>query len=242
VPIEFAAPLLRQLARLPGLDPIGIHVHLGSQIVDVEPLGRAARALADLAIEVRAAGVPLRHIDLGGGLGVAYDGQTAAVPAAYAAAVLPAIRETGLHLIVEPGRFLVATAGALVGRVADTKAYAGSPRFAVLDTGMTELIRPMLYEAFHRIVAVTPRPGPEDTYEIVGPLCETSDTLGHERRLGPIEVGDLLAVLDAGAYGFVMASNYNRRRFPAEVLVDEGQWRVIRRRQTYDDQFRNEQD
>jgi len=240
VPLEFAAPLLRRLAAMPGLDPIGIHVHLGSQIVDVEPLGRAAQALADLAIEVRAAGVPLQHIDLGGGLGVAYDGVSAADPVAYAAAVLPAIRKTGLHLIIEPGRYLVAPAGILVGSVADTKAYQGSPRFVVLDTGMTELIRPMLYEAYHRIVAVTPRPGAGQPSEIVGPLCETSDTLGHDRRFGPVEVGDLLAVLDAGAYGFVMASNYNRRRFPAEVLVDRGAWRVIRRRQTFDDLFATE--
>jgi diaminopimelate decarboxylase len=240
VPLEFAAPLLRRLAAMPGLDPIGIHVHLGSQIVDVEPLGRAAQALAELATEVRAAGVPLQHIDLGGGLGIAYDGVRAADPVAYAAAVLPAIRKTGLHLIIEPGRYLVASAGVLVGSVADTKAYAGSPRFIVLDTGMTELIRPMLYEAYHRIVAVTPRPGDQQPSEIVGPLCETSDTLGHDRQLGPVEVGDLIAVLDAGAYGFVMASNYNRRRFPAEVLVDGGAWRVIRRRQTFEDLFATE--
>ena len=241
VPIEFAAALLRRIAAMPGLDPVGIHVHLGSQIVDVAPLGRAAQALADLATEVRAAGVPLRHIDLGGGLGIAYDGVTAANPQAYAAAVLPAIRPTGLHLIIEPGRYLVAAAGALIGTVADTKAYDGSPRFIVLDTGMTELLRPMLYDAVHRIVAVTPRPGAEGPCEVVGPLCETSDTLGHDRRFGPVEVGDFLAVLDAGAYGFVMASNYNRRRFPAEVLVDGGSWRVVRRRQTFDDLFATEE-
>jgi diaminopimelate decarboxylase len=241
VPIEFAATLLRDLARKPGLDPVGLHVHLGSQILDVAPLGRAARALADLAGEVRDGGVRLEHLDLGGGLGVAYDGATQADPAAYAAAVLPAVRESGLHLLIEPGRFIVAPAGILVGRVADTKAYPGSPRFIVLDTGMTELIRPMLYDAFHRIAAVTPREGREERYEIVGPLCETSDTLGHDRLLGPVEVDDLIAVLDAGAYGFVMASNYNRRRMPAEVLVDDGGWRIIRRRQSYDDLFRNEE-
>ena len=144
VPLEFAAGLLRRLAAMPGLEPVGLHVHLGSQLVDVAPLGRAARALADLATEVRAAGVRLQHIDLGGGLGVAYDGVNAADPAAYAAAVLPAIRPTGLHLLIEPGRYLVAPSGALIGSVADTKAYQGSPRFIVLDTGMTELIRPML--------------------------------------------------------------------------------------------------
>ncbi len=161
-------------------------------------------------------------------------------PEAYAAAVVPAIRETGLHLLIEPGRFLVAPAGVLVGRVADTKSYPGSPRFIILDTGMTELLRPMLYEAYHRIVAVAPREGPASACEVVGPLCETSDTLGHDRALGPVEVDDLIAVLDAGAYGFVMASNYNRRRMPVEVLVDGGAWTVIRTRQTFEDLFRNE--
>jgi diaminopimelate decarboxylase len=125
--------------------------------------------------------------------------------------------------------------------VADAKAYPGCPRFVILDTGMTELIRPMLYEAFHRVAAVAPRDGDAQKYEIVGPLCETSDTLGHNRELGPIEVDDLVAVFDAGAYGFVMASNYNRRRMPAEVLVDGGEWRVIRKRQSYADLFRNEE-
>ena len=240
VPIEFAAPLLRRLAGKPGLDVVGLHVHLGSQILDVEPLGNAAWALADLTREVRDAGLRLEHLDLGGGLGIGYDGNAHGSPAEYASAVLPAVRPTGLRLLLEPGRFLVAPAGILVGRVADTKAYAGCPRFVVLDTGMTELIRPMLYEAFHRIVAVTPRTGELQKHEIVGPLCETSDTLGHNRELGPVEVDDLIAVLDAGAYGVVMASNYNRRRMPAEVLVDGAGWRVIRKRQSYEDLFRNE--
>jgi len=241
VPIEFAAPLLRRLAGKTGLEVVGLHVHLGSQILDVEPLGSAARALAGLAREVRDAGLRLEHIDLGGGLGIGYDGSPHGSPAEYASAVLPAVRQAGLRLLLEPGRFLVAPAGILVGRVADTKAYAGCPRFVILDTGMTELIRPMLYEAFHRIVAVRPRAGATLEYEIVGPLCETSDTLGHDRELGPVEVDDLLAVLDAGAYGFVMASNYNRRLMPAEVLVDGGEWRVVRKRQSYEDLFRNEE-
>jgi diaminopimelate decarboxylase len=241
VPIEFAMPLLRRLAARPGLDVVGLHVHLGSQILDVEPLGGAAWALADLAREVRDAGLRLEHLDLGGGLGIGYDGASHGSPAEYASAVLPAVRQTGLHLLLEPGRFLVAPAGILVGRVADTKAYTGCPRFIILDTGMTELIRPMLYEAYHRIVAVAPREGEQQECEVVGPLCETSDTLGHRRELAPIEVDDLIAVLDAGAYGFVMASNYNRRRMPAEVLVDGGAWQVVRRRQTYADLFRNEE-
>jgi len=177
------------------------------------------------------------------------DVQTQAGPPRGAAKAAPRVHRhfgdpaflPGLRVLLEPGRFLVAPAGILVGRVADTKAYAGCPRFVILDTGMTELIRPMLYEAFHRIVAVRPRAGATLEYEIVGPLCETSDTLGHDRELGPVEVDDLLAVLDAGAYGFVMASNYNRRLMPAEVLVDGGEWRVVRKRQSYEDLFRNEE-
>ena len=173
--------------------------------------------------------------DLGGGLGISYEGEPGPDPADYAAAVMPIVSATGLDLLLEPGRFLIARAGILVGEVADIKAFEGSPRFIVLDTGMTELIRPALYGAFHRISAVTPRPGPEQLCEVVGPLCETSDTLGHERAFGPVEVGDRLAVHDAGAYGIVMASNYNRRPFGAEVLVEDGAWRIIRRRQTYED-------
>ena len=241
VPIEAAAPLLRRLAGKAGLHVVGLHVHLGSQILDVEPLGGAAWALADLARSTRDAGLHLEHIDLGGGLGIGYDGSQHGSPSEYAAAVLPAIRSAGLHLLLEPGRFLVAPAGILVGRVADTKAYPGCPRFVILDTGMTELIRPMLYGAFHRIAAVEPRAGDTQEYEVVGPLCETSDTLGHTRELGPVEVDDMIAVLDAGAYGMVMASNYNRRRMPAEVLVDGGAWRVVRKRQSYEDLFRNEE-
>lgn len=240
VPIECAAGLLREMARMPGLEPVGLHVHLGSQILDVAPLGRAAGVLTGLAREARDWGIALEHIDLGGGLGVPYEGGAGPSVDEYAAAIMPAVREAGLRLIVEPGRYLVAQAGALVGRVADTKAYPGSPRFVILDAGMTELIRPMLYEAYHRIVEVEPRGGAATPCEVVGPLCETGDTLGHARELGPVEVGDLVAVLDAGAYGFVMASNYNRRRLPAEVLVDGERWQIIRRRQSYEDLFRHE--
>jgi diaminopimelate decarboxylase len=235
VPIEQVPALFRTMAGCAGLETVGLHVHLGSQILDMAPMARVARALADLAAALRASGAELRHLDLGGGLGVPYDESAGPDPEAYAAAVLPMVRETGLHLLLEPGRYLIARAGVLVGRVTDRKTFPGSPDFVVLDTGMTELIRPALYGAFHRIEEVRRREGPGGVYEIVGPLCETSDTLGHGRALGPIEVGDLLAIRDAGAYGAVMASNYNRRPMAAEVLVDQGAWRVIRRRQTIDD-------
>ena len=240
VPIEHAPLLLREMARRPGLDVVGLHVHLGSQIVEMEPLARAAQALAGLAREARDIGLTLRHLDLGGGLGISYDGAPAPDPARYAAAIAPIVEATGLDLLLEPGRCLVGPAGILVGRIADVKCYPGSPRFMVLDTGMTELVRPALYGAYHRMEAVTPRAGDQQVYEVVGPLCETSDTLGHERRFGPVEVGDEIAIFDAGAYGIAMASNYNRRRMPAEVLVDQGRWEIIRRRQSYDDLMRLE--
>jgi diaminopimelate decarboxylase len=235
VPIEHAAHLLREMGRRSGLDVVGLHVHLGSQIVEMEPIARAAQALAALALEARDIGLTLRHLDLGGGLGIAYDGATPTPLAEYAAAIAPFVAATGLDLLIEPGRYVVGPAGILVGRIADLKIFAGSPRFMVLDAGMTELLRPALYGAYHRIMAVAPRAGDQHAYEVVGPLCETSDTLGHERRFGPVEVGDPIAIFDAGAYGMVMASNYNRRRLPAEVLVDEGTWQIIRRRQSYDD-------
>ena len=241
VPIDFAAGLLRDLATRPGLEPVGLHVHLGSQIVDMKPVALAAGALAGLASGARDAGIRLQHIDLGGGLGISYEGGPAPDPVVYAAAVMPIVSATGLDLLLEPGRFLIARAGILVGEVADIKTFEGSPRFVVLDTGMTELIRPALYGAYHRISAVTPRPGAEHVCEVVGPLCETSDTLGHERMLGPVEVGDAIAVHDAGAYGIVMASNFNRRPFAPEVLVDDGTWKIIRRRQTYADLVRYEE-
>ena len=137
--------------------------------------------------------------------------------------------------MLEPGRALVGAAGLLLTRVVDVKEYPGGPRFAILDAGMTELLRPALYNAFHRIVAVAPRTGEPRPYEVVGPLCESSDIFGRDRLLPPLEPGDLLAVLDTGAYGAAMASTYNRRPLPPEVLVDGAAWRVIRRRQTIDD-------
>jgi diaminopimelate decarboxylase len=129
----------------------------------------------------------------------------------------------------------VGTAGALIARVLDVKPRDENSEFVVIDAGMTELLRPALYNAYHRIDAVRPRAGAERGYEIVGPVCESSDVVGRDRRLAPLAAGDLLAIRDAGAYGSAMASNYNRRPLPAEVLVDDGRWRVIRRRQTIDD-------
>ncbi|HXW06336.1 MAG TPA: diaminopimelate decarboxylase [Vicinamibacterales bacterium] len=235
VPVSEARDVCRQMAGRSGLAIVGLHSHVGSQITDLEPLRRAARALVALARELRDDGLAIEHLDVGGGLGISYDGSDVPDARAYAEALLPIVRESGLPLVLEPGRHIVGPAGALLASVVDVKPQSDGRTFVVLDAGMTELLRPMLYDAYHRIQPVRDRPGPEATCDIVGPLCETSDTLGRDRRLPLPEVGDVLAVLDAGAYGAVMASNYNRRPMPAEVLVQDGGYTVVRRRQTIDD-------
>jgi diaminopimelate decarboxylase len=237
VPLEHAGGLYRSMAKQPGLQPVGIHVHLGSQIISTEPIQRAATAIVRLARELRDAGIHLDHIDVGGGLGISYDGSPAPTAAEYAGAILPIVAPSGLSIVLEPGRYIVGAAAALLARVVDLKDAPGGHHFAVLDAGMTELMRPMLYGAFHRIVAVAPRAARDVCYDIVGPVCESTDAFGGERRLNQLEVGDLLAILDAGAYGSAMSSNYNRRPLPAEVMVDSGVVRLIRRRQTIDDQL-----
>ena len=235
VPIEDARTIYRERRGLAGVRFVGVHVHIGSQITTIEPLRRAAEAIVDVAADLVADGVPLEHLDLGGGLGVAYEGRPVVSAREYAEAVIPILRRANLPVVLEPGRAIVAQAGALVSRVVDAKSYPDSRRFIVLDAGMTELLRPALYGSYHRIAAVTPRPGPERPLDVVGPICESSDVFARDRSLPPVEVGDLVAVLDVGAYGAVMASNYNRRMLAPEVLVDDGRWTVIRRRQTLDD-------
>jgi diaminopimelate decarboxylase len=235
VPIEDARALYRTAVATPGLAPVGVHVHVGSQITSLDPIADATRRVVALIDDLRADGVPLDHVDLGGGLGISYDGSPVPTLSDYAAALAGAVARTGLTLVLEPGRALVGAAGLLLSRVVDVKEYAADRRFAILDAGMTELMRPALYGAFHRIVAVSPRPGEPRPYEVVGPLCESSDIFGRDRLLPPLEPGDLVAVLDTGAYAAAMASTYNRRPLAPEVLVDGGEWRVVRRRQTIDD-------
>jgi len=149
--------------------------------------------------------------------------------------VLPELRRAGIPVVLEPGRAIVGHSGALVAQVVDTKEYPGGRRFAVLDAGMTELMRPALYGSYHRILPVAARPGDDQPVDIVGPICESSDVIARERSMSPLCVDDYVAILDTGAYGAVMASNYNRRMLAPEVLVDEGGWTLIRRRQTLDD-------
>jgi diaminopimelate decarboxylase len=235
VPLQDARAIYAERRGVSSLRFVGVHIHIGSQITTAEPLARAARALVSLALELRDDGFALEHVDLGGGLGIGYEGRPLLTAAGYAAAVLPELRRLGMPVVLEPGRAIVGHAGALVSRIVDVKRYPGGPQFAVLDAGMTELLRPALYGSFHRIVPVSPRGGAESLWDVVGPICESSDVFGRERSLPEVRVDDLVAVLDTGAYGAVMASNYNRRLLAPEVLVDEARWTIIRRRQTLDD-------
>jgi diaminopimelate decarboxylase len=235
VPLDDAAPILRDATRAAGIRVVALHLHVGSQMLSLDPIRRAAGAAAALARDVLAAGVPIEYLDLGGGLGISYNGRPAPSFEEYAAAILDGVRPSGLPLVIEPGRAIVGPSGALVARVVDVKAQAGDKHFVVLDAGMTELLRPALYGAFHRILPINEPRAAEVAVDIVGPLCESSDTLGSDRRMPLPRVGDLFAVLDAGAYGSAMAFNYNRRLLPPEVLVEPGGWRIIRRRQTIDD-------
>ena len=243
VAIREARSIAREAARRGGLRFAGLHVHVGSQMLGLGPLRRAAAAAVDLARELAGDGVTLEHLDLGGGLGIAYDGAAGEQPPsveAYAAALVEAVRPSGLTLIVEPGRAVVGPAGVLLGSVVDVKPRADGVWFVVLDAGMSELMRPALYGAYHRIALVEEREADVVTCDVVGPICESSDVFGVERRLPLPAVGARVAVFDAGAYGAAMASNYNRHPLPAEVLVDGGAWRVVRRRQTIDEQLAGE--
>jgi diaminopimelate decarboxylase len=236
VPIEEARQLYRERRAANGLELAGVHVHVGSQITSVDPLRRAARAAVDLASALAADGVRLEHVDVGGGLGVSYDGAPTPTLEEYAQAIAAEVSGRGFALAVEPGRAIIAHAGALLARVTDTKSYPGPRRFAVLDAGMTELMRPALYGAFHRIEPLDLRPAaPSHPYDIVGPICESSDVFARERAVAELSVGDFVAVLDTGAYGSAMASTYNRRPLAPEVLVDGNKWRIIRRRQTIEE-------
>ena len=235
IPIDLATGLFHDIAARPSLRAIGIHVHIGSQITSLDPLTRAAESVVALARELRGHGIEIEHLDFGGGVGIAYDGGDAPDAAEYVRRIVAAAAASGLKLAIEPGRVLVGAAGVLLTRVVDVKHLPGTKRFVVLDAGMTELMRPALYNAFHRIEPLHPRSGTAEPCDIVGPICESTDTFARDRLLPPVEVGDLVVIRDCGAYAAAMGSNYLRRPLPPEVLIDDGGWRVTRRRQTLDD-------
>ena len=239
VPFEEAVALYKASRRMKGLEARGVDCHIGSQLTDARPVSEAITRVAGLYAELKAQGFPLTHLDVGGGLGVTYSKERPPGVEAYAKAVLQAAQHLGATLVLEPGRVLVANAGVLLTRVLFRKKTAAK-RFLIVDAGMNDLLRPALYEAHHDIVAVKPRRGSKTTMEIVGPVCESADVLGHGRSMSPLEQGDLLAVKSAGAYGMSMASTYNSRCRPAEVLVDGKEYRVVRKREALEELWRGE--
>ena len=239
IDIGLAPGILRRARERAGVAVVGLQCHIGSQITDLEPLAAAARALASLSRQLLDEGFPLQTIDVGGGLGVSYDGKGAPDASGLASAILPAVLRLPLTLVLEPGRSLVAGAGVLLTRVLYVKSGHGK-KFVVVDAGMNDLLRPALYDAFHRVEPVVSHGRAAELVDVVGPVCETSDFLARQRELERPDPGDLLAVRDVGAYGFAMSSNYNMRPRAAEVMIEDGRARLIRRRETIEDLVRTE--
>ncbi len=240
IPTEDALRLYRAAAQLPGILLRGIDVHIGSQIVEVDPYRRALEHVLALVDELRRDGIELEYVDLGGGFGVPYEGETGTSARAFGEVLGPLVEESGLRLVLEPGRYIVAPAGALLTRVLYLKEMGGKT-FVITDAGMNDLLRPSHYASYHRVSPVELHPAREEAVvDVVGPICESGDFLALDRRLERPCEGELLAVGTTGAYGFSMASTYNARLRPAEVLVDGDSYRVIRRRESYEDLVRGE--
>jgi len=217
-----------------------VSCHIGSQLLDVDPLLEALDRLLEFVERLRQAGVPIRRLDLGGGLGVRYKpGDEAPAIADFAARVRQRIEGKDLFLVLEPGRSIVAEAGVLLTQVLYRKPTA-SREFVIVDAAMTDLLRPSLYRSHHEILPLRLNPRGTIVADVVGPVCESGDFLALDRKMPNALPGDLLAIWTAGAYGFVMSSNYNSRVRPAEVLVEGGTWRTVRARETYDDLIRGE--
>lgn len=238
VPLEKAVSILQRARENPWLQPVGLAAHIGSQIEDIEPFIESAEFLAQTVRQLADAGLSLEYVDVGGGLGIRYsdsgldDEEKIRL---WVTAVGQPILTTNLDLILEPGRSLVGPAGILLTQIIYTK-QQGEKNFVITDTGMNDLIRPTLYKAYHPIWPVREISGAFEvpiTVDVVGPICETGDFLARERPLPPTQPGDYLAIMQAGAYGFAMSSNYNGRLRPAEVLVNDDQFRIIRQRQSY---------
>jgi diaminopimelate decarboxylase len=250
--IERAERVAHAAIAIPTVQVIGLHMHIGSQITDTSPYADASRKGSELIGRLRNLGHPIQWYNMGGGYGINYKGREAQSVADFAQAILPAIKAANCKLAIEPGRVIVGNAGILVSRVIYTK-QSGEKRFLIQDAAMNDLIRPALYESFHRIwpVAVPPHLGtvPENsdcvstetlTWDVVGPVCESGDFLAKDRPLPQVDRGALIAIFSAGAYAMAMASNYNTRPRAAEVLVEGMRSRLIRRRETYEDLVRQE--
>ena len=241
IPYEDVADVARAALKMKNVRLIGLDMHLGSQLSRIEPYRLGTARLVALCRELRVLGArDLAYLDIGGGLGVRYDTEEPPDLDAFSNAVVPLVRESGLTLIMEPGRYVVGNAGALVSKVLYRKT-SGGKEYMVADAGMTELLRPSHYGAFHRIEAVVDRPS-RITADVVGPVCESGDFLALDRSIVDVQAEELLAVFDTGAYGYVMASNYNSRPRAAEVLVDGDRFAMVTARESYADLIRLEVD
>jgi len=226
---------------LPGVEPVGIDCHIGSQLTSIEPFLEALDKIVAFGDKLMARGVPLRYLDLGGGLGITYNEEEPPHPAQFGEALSAALENHPMTLILEPGRVIVGNAGILVTEAVYTKSTP-SKDFIIVDAAMNDLVRPALYDSFHAIDEVIKRGRPEKNVDVVGPICESSDFLARGRMLPEVEPGELLAVFSAGAYGFTMSSNYNSRPRAAEILVDGDVAVVARKRETYEDLIALERD
>jgi diaminopimelate decarboxylase len=241
VPYDDAVHVAQIATSLPNVELVGLDMHLGSQLSRIDPYREGTERLASIFAELAKRGITgLRYLDIGGGLGVRYDTEQPPDLDRFAELVLPTVTKTGLKLIMEPGRFLVGNAGVLVGRVLYRK-HSGGKDYVIADAGMTELLRPSHYGAFHRVDAMRER-GNTRRVDVVGPVCESGDFLALDRELDDLHPGDFVVVSDVGAYGYAMASNYNSRGRAAEVLVDEDRFAIITARELYDDLTRLEID
>jgi len=239
ISVEQAFEVYAQAAELPHIKIVGIDCHIGSQLTELSPIIDAIQRVLMLAEQLQSEGIEIKHLDLGGGLGIQYSDETAPTPHEYVEALLKTANAIPYKLLLEPGRAIVGNAGMLVTTVQYIK-YNGYKRFAVVDAAMNDLLRPALYDAWHPIIPVTRANGARvDVYDVVGPVCETADFLGKERELA-IDAGDLLAIGGAGAYGFSMAGNYNTRPCAAEVMVDGDRAHLIRERETLEELMRGE--
>ncbi len=239
IDVERALAVYPRAAVSPHLEVVGVDCHIGSQLTQVAPFVDALERVLALVTRLEGQGIRIRHLDLGGGLGIRYRDEEPPLPADHAAALLEHLRGTPYEILIEPGRAIVGNAGILVTQVELLK-RGEDKNFAVVDAAMNDLLRPALYSAWQAIIPVTPRAGGEPRrYDVVGPICETGDFLGRDRELR-IEPGDLLAVRSAGAYGFSMSSNYNSRPRAAEIMVDGDRFQVVRRRETVAELFAGE--
>ena len=241
IPIREAIGVYDEAAKSKNLKVAGVSVHIGSQITDAKPFAAAMERVAELVQQLRDRGHNIKYVDAGGGLGIDYDDgdEPGGGVAEYANSLLGALRALDVHLVLEPGRWIVGPAGALITRVLYRKTNDGK-KFVIVDAAMNDFLRPALYGAYHRIVPVEPRSEQVEKVDVVGPVCETGDFFARDRELPVMQEGDLLAIMDVGAYGMVLASNYNTRARAAEVMVDGITAKVIRRRETVKELLRAE--